>query len=166
MTRNVQTCRALDDLNRAAQIMWESDCGVVPIVDEEGSPVGMITDRNVCMSAYIKGSTLRSLRVRDAMASHVISCSQNATIETAMELMSELRVRRLPIVDSQGKLVGLLSLNDLAREARRQRMAAGDSTLAGELADALGAICGSRGPIKAAAPARVEASRQLAVAGV
>ncbi len=139
MSRDVKTCRASDDLNRAAQIMWEGDCGVVPVVDGEGRPHGIITDRDLCMAAYIKGATLRSLHVSEAMNKPVAACSLDASIDTAMTMMKEARVRRLPVVDASGKLVGLLSLNDLAREASRQRKLPGRQ-ISVEVADTLGAI--------------------------
>ena len=63
MNRNVKTCRSSDSLDRAAQLMWENDCGCVPIVDDEGRGVGMVTDRDVCMAAYTQGGPLTHLRV-------------------------------------------------------------------------------------------------------
>jgi CBS domain-containing protein len=148
MSRDVKTCRASDDLNRAAQVMWEGDLGVVPVVDDEGRPHGIITDRDLCMAAYIKGATLRSLHVSDAMNKPVAACSLDASIETAMTMMREARVRRLPVVDASGKLVGLLSLNDLAREASRQRRSPGRQ-ISVEVADTLGAISHPRRPVVA-----------------
>jgi CBS domain-containing protein len=165
MSRGVLTCRAHDDLNRAAQIMWEGNCGIVPVVDDEGRPIGMITDRDVCMSAYLKGATLRSMRVRDAMAKHVTSCALDAAVETAMELMGETRVRRLPVVDSKGVLVGLLSLNDLAREARRHRKSSGGSRFTDAVVDTLGAVCDAQRTADTATQSVKRGSSQLAGAG-
>ena len=71
MSRDVKTCQATEMLNRAAQLMWENDCGCVPVVDEDGRAVGMITDRDVCMAAYTQGRLLDALPVASAMDSIV-----------------------------------------------------------------------------------------------
>ena len=119
MTRDVATCLVDDTLNRAAQLMWEGDFGVVPVLGVDGTVVGVITDRDICMAAYTRGRPLAEIRVEDAMAKHLATCSPDSTIETALSLMKEASVRRLPVVDHHGKPVGVLSLNDLARGARR-----------------------------------------------
>jgi CBS domain-containing protein len=141
MTKQVKSCLADEDLNRAAQIMWENDCGVLPVVDVTQRVVGMITDRDVCMAAYTRGGPLVSLRVGDAMAKQVISCSLEDSLEAAMSAMRKARVRRLPVVDPLGKLSGILSLNDLAREAARQRKSSGRQHMPVDVAETLGAVC-------------------------
>jgi CBS domain-containing protein len=120
MTRDVATCGSEDRLSDAARIMWEHDCGSVPVVADDGRVVAMITDRDVCMAAWTKGCTLHEIPVKEAMSSGVVSCHQADSIESAEELMRLYGVRRLPVVDSDGHLVGLLSLADIAGEARRE----------------------------------------------
>lgn len=113
MTREVKTCRRDDSLAAAAQIMWDADCGCVPVVEGD-RVVGMITDRDICMAAnFHGGETLSALRVADAMARRIYSCAADANLSDATEIMAEARVRRLPVVDENGGLVGLLSLNDV-----------------------------------------------------
>jgi CBS domain-containing protein len=73
MTRDPQTCRASDPMTRAAQIMWDADCGCVPIVDDDGKPIAVITDRDVCMAAYTRGLPLSTMSVASAASSRVIS---------------------------------------------------------------------------------------------
>jgi CBS domain-containing protein len=119
MTREVWTCRADDTANRAAQIMWEKDCGCAPVVDADGRLVGMITDRDVCMGAYTQGRALGEIRVADVMSKDVHSCGSDATIDYAEKLMREHRIRRIPVVDFAGRPMGLLSLDDLALEVGR-----------------------------------------------
>jgi CBS domain-containing protein len=143
MVRDVKTCRAEDDLDRAARIMWEADCGIVPVIDASGLVRGMITDRDVCMAAYTKGRALRQIRVGEVMASRVHAASPEDTLETAMSILRTGRVRRLPVVDADGKLMGILSMNDLARLARREMEETGSGrrqTIAVELAGTLGTI--------------------------
>ena len=142
MNRNVKTCLANDTLNRAAQLMWENDCGCVPVVDDDGRAVGMITDRDVCMAAYTQGGMLSHLRVGSAMAREVRSCRPMDTVAEAESIMRAAQVRRLPVVDAERHIVGLLSLNDIAREVARERGASGKPELGSEdVAETLGAIC-------------------------
>jgi CBS domain-containing protein len=166
MTRNVVTCRAGDDLNRAAHLMWEGDCGVVPVVDGEGRVIGIVTDRDACMSAYTRGARLCDIRVEDAMSKQVSFCSPDASVPTAMTMMKEARVRRMPVIDNAGKLVGLVSLNDLAREAYRQRKNLRDSALAVDVADMLAVICDPRRPVATTVKSDPKRAGQLAGAGI
>ncbi len=119
MNRDVKTCGPQDPLNRAAQIMWEERCGAVPVVDEQSRPIGFLTDRDICMAAYTQGKPLDALRVETAMARKVVSCGVEDDLGSAARLMQQNRTRRLPVIDQNGKLVGLLSLDDLACEAAR-----------------------------------------------
>lgn len=119
MTRGVKTCRPEDTLARAAQIFWDLDCGVVPVVDGENRVVGMLTDRDVCMAAWFGGRPLDALCVADAMADRVYVCRTDDSIASASSMMRAKRVRRLPVLDEAGRLAGIVSLNDLVRHAAR-----------------------------------------------
>ncbi len=154
MNRNVKTCRSSDSLDRAAQLMWENDCGCVPIVDDEGRGMGMITDRDVCMAAYTQGGPLTHLRVGTAMARDLRSCRATDTIAEAESIMRAAQVRRLPVVDAESHVIGLLSLNDIAREAARERGTSSKREIpADDVAETLGAICALRGERQVAAAA-------------
>jgi CBS domain-containing protein len=118
MTTDVTACTPDDSLNRAAQVMWERDCGVVPVVDADGKLVGVVTDRDLCMACYTRGLPLSALRVGDAMATEPCVCEANDSIGHAVRLMAERQVRRLPVVEG-GRLVGIVALADLARDVRR-----------------------------------------------
>ncbi len=119
MNRNVKACRLQDSLNKAAQIMWEEPCGAVPVVDEQSRPVGFLTDRDICMAAYTQGKPLEALRVEMAMSRKVVLCRAGDDLGSAAQLMQQNRTRRLPVINPDGTLVGLLSLDDLACEAAR-----------------------------------------------
>ena len=121
MTRTVESCRADERLNRAAQIMWEHDCGVVPVVaagNGRARVVGMLTDRDICMAAYTQGRALPEIPVASAMSKRVCSCRPTDAISVALKVMETNQIRRLPVVDQEDQLVGMLSLADLGREAR------------------------------------------------
>jgi CBS domain-containing protein len=120
MSHEVNTCNPDQPLSEAARLMWEHDCGCVPVVASDRRVVGMITDRDICMSAYTRGRGLQELRIADAMSRDVRTCRADDTVEEAEATMRSAQVRRLPVVDDREQLVGLISLSDLAREAARE----------------------------------------------
>jgi CBS domain-containing protein len=119
MTRNVITCASEQSLADAAKNMWEQDLGTLPVVDERGAPIGMITDRDLSMAAYTQGKDLHALDVRSAMSKDVITCHAQDRLSAAERTMRVHQLRRLPVVNDWGRLVGILSLTDLARAAGR-----------------------------------------------
>ena len=142
MSKNVRTCSPADTLNRAAQIMWEADCGFLAVVDQRRHVVGVITDRDLLMGAYTRGQPLTSLNVGSVMSRNVCICSPDDSLATAEMLMKERQVRRLPVVDGFGELVGVITLGDLARssQANTIKKALGSAMVAKTLA----AICEPR----------------------
>jgi len=153
MSREVVTCRPQDSLRDAAEKMWNQDIGCLPVVDEEGHAVGMVTDRDICMAAYTQGRPLADMDVRSAMAHEVFSCLPTERIEQAEKIMKDRQVRRLPVIDEGGHLVGLIATNDLARESARQLARKGADVTADALAATLASICAprSRGQLVASA---------------
>jgi CBS domain-containing protein len=149
MTRTVETCRPTDSLNAAARIMWESDCGCVPVVvdEEDGARVvGMVTDRDVCMAAYTQGKALGTIPVSTAMSERVCSCRSSDAISVALSVLRTNQLHRLPVVDANERLVGMLSLTDLAREADRERGAKAAEVRDADVAQAIEAISRPRSP--------------------
>jgi CBS-domain-containing membrane protein len=118
MTRTVRACAIHDTLNAAARIMWDHDCGCAPVVDAHGRLAGIVTDRDVCMAAYTQGVPLAAVPVERAMSARVISCARGDDLDTAHRLMRTHLIHRLPVVDTRGHLLGILSLSDLVRHAR------------------------------------------------
>jgi CBS domain-containing protein len=116
MTEAVASCSPDEPLNAAARHMWEHDCGVVPVV-ANGELVGIITDRDICMAAYTQGRPLASIAIKDGMARHVHSCRADDTLARAASLMADAQVRRLPVVAAEHRLVGIVSLADVAHSA-------------------------------------------------
>jgi CBS domain-containing protein len=143
MTRTVRTCRPDDTLNTPAQIMWEQDCGCVPVVtDEEGGArvVGMLTDRDICMAAYTQGRPLEAIRVSSAMSQRVCSCRPTDALRVALNVLRANQLHRLPVVDADEHLIGVLSLADIAREAGREHGRKGAEVKEDDIAQALEAI--------------------------
>jgi CBS-domain-containing membrane protein len=163
MTQSVRTCSPQDTLDVAARAMWEGDCGTVPVVDDSRRVVGMLTDRDICMAAYTQGKPLAAIPVASAMAKQVVSCRPDDELLIAERAMQKARVRRLPVVDAKGRLAGILSLNDLARNTGKDRAGKPRAISADEVTATLSAICEpGPGPGEAAAqpqptpPARSE----------
>jgi CBS domain-containing protein len=154
MSRDVRTCSPEDDLATAAQLMWDADCGCVPIV-EGGSRrvVGMLTDRDVCMATHFQGRRPDEIRVGDVMSTDVRTVVASEELADAEAIMSDAQVRRLPVVDGDERLVGMVSLADLARRADREREAERPEITEEEVGDTLTAICTPRPERPIAAPA-------------
>ncbi len=117
--------------------MWEFDCGMIPVVNDDGRLAGVVTDRDICMAAYMQGRPLRTIPVASAMAKQVVASHTDDSIEAAEGLMRDNQIRRLPVLDRDGRPVGVVSLNDLARLAARAKQSSVDR----EIVLTLGAIC-------------------------
>jgi CBS domain-containing protein len=114
MTKEVKTCAPETDLAAAAKSMWMRDCGVLPVVAEGKGVVGMITDRDICIATGCRRRDPATILVSEVMTRQVHSCSPEADICEALQIMQQKQVRRLPVIDSAGKLCGVLSMDDVA----------------------------------------------------
>jgi CBS domain-containing protein len=121
MTRDVQCCGPETNLAEAAKMMWDSDCGAVPVVDSRGKVVGMVTDRDICMAASTKHRAPADITAWETSSGCAVTCHRRDDIHRALDLMERSKVRRLPVVDDEGCLQGILSLNDLILAAGEHR---------------------------------------------
>lgn len=121
MTRDVQACRPDQNLADAARMMWDHDCGCVPVVDSDRRVIGMLTDRDVAMAALHESTPLHAITVGQAMSRNIVRCAPDDALELVLVHMGRARVRRLPVVDANGRLVGILSLHDIARGVENSR---------------------------------------------
>lgn len=119
MEQRVATVHPTDGIHVAATRMRDRDCGCVVVVDDEERAVGVLTDRDVCMAALRTDLPLSGLVVSDAMTAHPFYCYVDDTIDAVEDAMARHQVRRLPVVDDEGRLRGLVALDDVAREAAR-----------------------------------------------
>lgn len=113
MTRDVILASPDDALQHAAQLMTGADCGVLP-VEENDRLVGMLTDRDITVRAVARGMTPGQCKVRDIMSPAIMYVYEDDAVENAVQSMSELKVRRLPVVNRKKRLVGIVSLGDIA----------------------------------------------------
>jgi len=146
MTQDVRTCRQGDCLSTAAQLMWDGDCGCIPVVSDDGSKrvIGMVTDRDVCMATHFRGRAPHEVSVDEAMSTGVRAVGASEDLAAAEAIMRDAQVRRLPVVDDKQQLMGVLSLADLAQEADRRRTSKKPSITEKEVGDSLTAICAPR----------------------
>jgi CBS domain-containing protein len=142
MTAPVQTLNPEDTLNCAAKLMRDHALGCVPIVSLEGELVGVLTDRDIALSAHEYGEALWKLRIADSMHTPVFTCRAGDGIETAARIMREHRVRRLPVVDGANRPIGVVSLDDLAHASRVPVIDPTPGLTADELGDVYDATSG------------------------
>ena len=118
MTRDVRMVRPDQTIREAAHMMAELDIGALPVQDNDRL-VGMITDRDIAVRAVAEGRGADT-QIRDVMTNEIKYCYEDQTIDEVTRNMGEQRLRRLPVLNRNKRLVGILSLGDLAREESSQ----------------------------------------------
>ena len=112
MTKNVTACTVDSTLASVASRMWLGSCGAVPVLDAARRVVGIITDRDVCFAAGSKDRPASDIKVGEIISGKLYTCSPEDDVRDALRTMRDRRVRRLPVVDDSGRLVGILSVTD------------------------------------------------------
>jgi len=118
MTSEANSCTPETSLATAAMLMWEHDCGVLPVVDDARKVVGVITDRDICMAAAMRPQPISEISVSEVISGKVYACTPETEIHEALKTMGQEKVHRLPVISAEGELQGILSMNDLALEAK------------------------------------------------
>jgi CBS domain-containing protein len=121
MTRDAKLTNPDDTLRHAAQMMKECDCGLLPVAEGDHL-VGMITDRDIAVRCIAEGKG-PDTKVREAMTQEVKYCFEDEDCEHVAQNMAEIQVRRLPVMNRDKRLVGIVSLADLARKEPETAMA-------------------------------------------
>jgi CBS domain-containing protein len=119
MTSNTGFCGPHTDAAAIAEILWSRDCGAVPVVDERGIVLGIVTDRDLTIALGTRDRRPSSLRADEVMTTDIATCNPDSEVRDALELMTARKVRRLPVVNRAGHLEGMVSIYDIAREATR-----------------------------------------------
>src|SRR5437667_8900917 len=101
MTADVETCGAEDNLADAAMLMWRRDCGVAPVVGDDRRPVGVVTDRDICMATTLQNKPPTAIRVHEIMSSEISFVKPEDDIDHALKVMSSKQIRRLLVLDSE-----------------------------------------------------------------
>jgi CBS domain-containing protein len=120
MTRDVVSCPKETDIGAAARLMRQGRFGTLPVIDAHGRLAGIITDRDIAMAAATRQRNASHIAVHEAMSPKVRTCFAEDDPGTALKQMEEARVRRLPVLDSDGRLTGIVSLDDLVQRALDQ----------------------------------------------
>ena len=132
MTREPVSCEATDSIRRVAEIMKSEDVGSVPVVDSKSTRrlVGIVTDRDIVVKVLAGSGQVESATVRDAMTANPASVREDEDVNRAVALMSERQVRRMPVVDAEGKLAGIIAQADVATRVKKDQQT-------GELVEAI-----------------------------
>jgi CBS domain-containing protein len=141
MTTDVRTCTPDTTVAEAAHLMWDGDCGILPVVDE-GELVGVVTDRDMYIALATQNARASHVRVGAVASRDVVSCAPEDDIHTALAQLKQARVRRLPVVGFGRTLLGMLSMNDILVAA-----GPGSDVGAEDIVDTLQAICGRHHPV-------------------
>ena len=140
MSSAPHSCSHYDTLAKAAQIMWERDCGALPVLNETGDPIAMITDRDICMATLLQGKPLIEIPVMSAASRDLTYITPEDSVDRALALMAEHHVRRLPVVGRARNLIGIVSLIDIVR-SRCEAAPADTKPEFKEIAKSLVALC-------------------------
>jgi CBS domain-containing protein len=116
MTRDLVTCTAENTIVEVARLMKTEDIGPVLIVDNEQSKtlVGIVTDRDIVVKAIADGQDVNTTRVGDVMSKKLVTCRADDDVDIAMKAMAQFQLRRIPVVEENMRLVGIISQADLA----------------------------------------------------
>ena len=120
MNKTVASCRPDANLAAAVALMWKYGCGLLPVVDDQGKVTGVITDRDICIALGTRDQRASESRVSDVAYRGAAVCNEDEDVRSALKIMAAERVRRLPVVDDEGALVGILSLDDVTLRARHR----------------------------------------------
>jgi CBS domain-containing protein len=118
MTPNPECVSEKDSIRDVARIMKDQDTGVVPVVDGKRI-VGLITDRDIVVRGLAEGKNLESARVNEIMTKSVRSVREDASLNDVLEMMGRAEIRRVPVVNSNDELVGIVSLGDIASQGNQ-----------------------------------------------
>jgi len=119
MTTSPRWCLPSDSASKAARIMKDIDAGLIPVVENAESRrlVGVVTDRDLCLEVIAESRNPDTVPVKDAMTRTLICCLPEDQMQKALDLMRENQVRRIPVVDQQGTLQGIVSMADVLHRA-------------------------------------------------
>ncbi|HEY0404696.1 MAG TPA: CBS domain-containing protein [Pyrinomonadaceae bacterium] len=147
MTGAVGSCGMETNLAAAARIMWDKDCGSVPVLDNDGHVIGMITDRDICMALTTRNRLASEVLVGDVISGVVKTCAPDDEVVEALQAMRGEQLRRLPVVDSEGELVGIISINDVILNSKKGKSKKGAHVSHADVMDALKSLSQHRAPV-------------------
>src|SRR5262245_676406 len=118
MTPDAKAIWLTESLADAAREMWENDCGVLPVIKDSRKVIGVITDRDICMAAAIRDRSPSHISVEEVMNANLFSATPDDEVAHALKVMREHKIRRMPVLNAEGELEGILSMNDVVLRAK------------------------------------------------
>jgi CBS domain-containing protein len=115
------SCSVNTNLGAAIEILWNRNCGFLPVVDEEEKVIGVVTDRDLCIAMGTRNRLPGEMSVGDVLSPKLFYCKPEDDIHAALKIMSEKKVRRLPVVDTDRKLKGILAMDDIVLHAQSRK---------------------------------------------
>jgi CBS domain-containing protein len=144
MSAVVETVRSEDSMQHAARLMAEHGVGCLPVVDRDRRLTGIVTDRDICLRAASKDQPLSSISVAEAASRDIHFISTTDSVAKAERIMRRHQIRRLPVLDRDKRVAGVLSLNDIARAGAMAQWSGERGLSAGDVVETLAAICEPR----------------------
>jgi len=120
MTKTVACCLPETNLAAAGALMWEIDCGVLPVVNDQRKVIGMLTDRDACIALTTKDRRAAAIKVGEVVTSRVVVCGADNDIASVLGIMGREKIHRLPVVNKAGILEGIISMNDIVLRAEKE----------------------------------------------
>lgn len=114
MTPDPVSCRAETPLHEVARMMVDNDCGQIPVVDQDRKPIGVVTDRDIVVKVVASARSSADAKAADAMTAPCKTVTSDTDLSVCTRLMEADQIRRIPVVDRDGKLVGIVSIADIA----------------------------------------------------
>lgn len=114
MTSNPSYCSPEDISVKPAQIMRDEDVGIVPVCEQDKKLVGVVTDRDICLTVVAEARNPNDVKVSECMSEELITCKPEDDVQKAADLMKEYQVRRIPVIDDQNRIVGMIAQADIA----------------------------------------------------
>lgn len=129
MSQPAHTCRRAEDLASVAIKMYDGDCGAVPVVDDSGKLVGIVTDRDICIALATRHLKAEELTACDVMGERVFTVEPHQDVREAMRTMAREQIRRMPVIGEDGRVAGMLSVNDLLLGVRSRARSGSEPTI-------------------------------------
>jgi CBS domain-containing protein len=122
MTPEPQCCSAETPLNEVANLMVEADCGEIPVVDASNRLIGVVTDRDIVCRTVAKGKNPTAVTAEEIMTQPVVAVPADTSLDEVVAVMEENQIRRVPVVDGQGCVCGIIAQADVAMVARESEV--------------------------------------------
>ena len=154
MTKEVKTCGRDSNLAEVAKLLWDGDCGALPVVDDEGNVTGIISDRDICFAVATKGRLAAEILASEVASGKPLhTCAPDDDIQHALSAMQQHQVRRIPVINSDGRIAGILSISDVINATNLETRGVKQGVSTNEAISTLKGICEPRHAAQNAAAA-------------